>query len=277
MEMIMPVLSDEKTEKIRITPETIEEYLLTLSKKGRSPGSLNNYRRMLRKLYEYLPPDKMLDPQIPGVWRKSLEEKGYYARTINAHLSVLNGFLVYLGRRDWQIGEYIKELNEVQPELTRAEYMRLLGAARRMGREKTYLLIKTLGGAGVRMQELPQITVEALAQESVPLQCHNCWRLLYLPESLKEELRDYVSREGIQRGPVFVTQDGAPLPRASVWHLINRVGREAQVSEKKANPRCLWKMYQNTYAGIESNIQSLVAQAYNRMLEEEQLAIGWKM
>lgn len=274
---MMSARLDERTEKIRITPEIIDGYLRTLAEKGRSPSSLQNYRGMLMKLHDYLPKDKELDERRSASWIESLERQGYYARTINVHLSVLNGFLVYLGRGGWQLKSYIRELNEVQPELTRSEYMRLLRTARRLGKERSYLLIKTLGGAGVRMQELSQITVEALFQEAVPLRCHNGRRMLYLPESLKEELRDYVRREGIKEGPVFATQEGAPLARASVWHLINSVSQEAQVSGKKANPRCLWKMYQSTYAGIESNIQSLVAQAYNRMLEEEQLAIGWKI
>ena len=268
--------AEETTEKIRLTPEIIEGYLQTLEKKGRNPASLQNYRGILTKLYEYLPEDKTVDKSTPDLWREWLGSQGYYARTINAHMSVINGLFSHLDRRDWQTKQYIRKLDDVQPELTRAEYMRLLRAAKHMGKERTYLLIKTLGGAGVRVQELPQITAESLSKDSISLFCHNCKRVLYIPEALKQELRDYVKREGIREGPIFVTRDGVPLTRSSVWHCINRVGKEARVSEEKANPRCLWKMYQSTYAGIESNIAGLVAQAYNRMMEEEQLVIGWE-
>ena len=34
-------------------------------------------------------------------------------------------------------------------------------------------------------------------------------------------------------------------------------------------------MYLRTCQGIRSNISALVEQAYQRMVEEEQLAVGW--
>ena len=45
--------------------------------------------------------------------------------------------------------------------------------------------------------------------------------------------------------------------------------------EEKGNPRCLKRLYQSTRAGIEDNISLLVEQAHSRLLEQEQLEIGW--
>ena len=45
---------------------------------------------------------------------------------------------------------------------------------------------------------------------------------------------------------------------------------------EKANPRCLWKMYQETCQGIRANVAVLIEQSYQRMLEDEQLSMGWK-
>ena len=49
-----------------------------------------------------------------------------------------------------------------RPELSRREYLRLLKTARIMKRERTYFLIKTICSTGVRVQQLPQVTVEAV-------------------------------------------------------------------------------------------------------------------
>lgn len=49
----------------------------------------------------------------------------------------------------------------------------------------------------------------------------------------------------------------------------------ARVEEEKATPRCLWNMYCGTRDTILSNISILADQAYERMLEEEQRAVGW--
>ena len=48
------------------------------------------------------------------------------------------------------------------------------------------------------------------------------------------------------------------------------------MAEEKANPRCLWKMYQETCRGIRANIAVLIEQSYQKILEDEQLAMGWK-
>lgn len=50
----------------------------------------------------------------------------------------------------------------------------------------------------------------------------------------------------------------------------------AQVVEEKGTPRCLRKMYQATREGIERNVALLVERAQDRLLEEEQLTVGWK-
>ncbi len=267
----------EEIEDIRLTPEVIGRFLENLSEKGRSPASLQNYRTILMGLYAYLPEDKILSGNILAKWRKSLEEQGYYARTINTRISVLNSFLQYLNHREWQQDDFYRQLADDQPELTRKEYLRLLQAAKLLEKERVYLLIKTLGGAGVRIQELHQLTVEAVREGSVRLSCHHCERVLKLPEALRKELLDYAGREGIYKGPVFVTRDGMPLARSSVWRYVNSVSRDAQVPEEKANPRCLWKMYKSTCDSIRADIDRLAAQAYERMMEEEQLLAGWKI
>ena len=115
-----------------------------------------------------------------------MEEKGFSHRTVNAQMSVLNTFLRYLGHRDWQVDEFVREVNDIQPELTRAEYLRLLSAAKRMGKEKTYLLIKTMGGAGVRVQELSQVTVEAVIQGMTKTEIKRYLRLLISESALKK-------------------------------------------------------------------------------------------
>ena len=56
---------------------------------------------------------------------------------------------------------------QVQPELTRAEYLRLLKAAKLKKSERTYFIIKTICCGGVHVQEIPELTLEAV-QTDVP-------------------------------------------------------------------------------------------------------------
>lgn len=267
-----------KTEKEVMTPELIDAFIEMLREKNRGENSLENYHRILTAVYDWLPEGKILDENT-GIKRRRwlLEEKGFSHRTVNTQMSALNSFLRYLGHRDWQVDEFVRVTDDVQPELSRAEYLRLLSAAKQMGKEKTYLLIKTMGGAGVRVQEMSQVTAEAVRQGAVKLDSHNGLRLrvMFLPRSLQAELMEYIHKEKIESGSVFRTRDGKPLSRTTIHHYVNAVSREARVDPEKANPRCLWKMYQSTQDGIEENIHVLIRQAYENMMEREQLAIGW--
>ena len=260
-----------------LTPDIIDNYLGYLEGKGFSSSSLESYSRILKGIYEYLPEGKKIGEGTGSGWKCHLEEQGFSPVTVDCRISVWNGLAQYMGHREWQMNDFCRKKGEIQPELSRAEYLRMLSMAKHMGKEKPYLLIKTLGGAGVRVQELPQLTVEAVKRGMVELEYHNARqrRVLYLPEGLRRELQGYVEREGFGEGPVFRSPEGGPMARSSINYFIAMVSREAHVGEGKANPRCLWKMYQNTCMGIRSNISVLIEQAYQRMVAEEQLAVGW--
>ncbi|WP_276949187.1 site-specific integrase [Acetatifactor muris] len=151
---------EQKTEE-KLTPEVLETFLTHLSDRGCSHISLQEYRRTLNGLYEYLSEEKIITAQSGLLWRQWLEEQEFSTRTINTRVSVWNSLMRYLGHRDWQVSTF-SNIEDVQPELTRNEYLRLLSTAKQLGQEKTYLLIKTLGGVGLRLQELPQLTAAAV-------------------------------------------------------------------------------------------------------------------
>lgn len=263
-----------------MTPELIRDFIETLRKKNRGKNSLDSYQRILLSIYDWLPEDKTVDGTTGAKRRKwLLEEKGFSHRTVNTQMSALNSFFRYLGHWEWQMDEFVRITGDVQPELSRTEYMRLLSAARQMGNEKTYLLIKTMGGAGVRVQEISQVTAEAVRQGSVRLDSHNGLRLrmMFIPKVLQKELMEYIEKEQIESGPVFLTRDRKPLSRTTINHYISAVSGEARVDPEKATPRCLWKMYQSVQDGIEENIHVLIRQAYEEMMEKEQMSIGWNV
>ena len=77
-------------------------------------------------------------------------------------------------------------------------------------------------------------------------------------------------------GPVFVTRSGKPLRRTQVTGEIQSLAGTARVAPEKCNPRCLRKLYLTTQTEIERSVQLLAEQAYERMLDTEQLAAGWE-
>ena len=138
----------------RITPEAIRSYLGGLAAKGRGTGTVQNYTNKLLTFYEELPADKRVTRGALEDWRQKLLERGYSPNTVNTYLTAVNGLLAHMDRRDLQLVDRLELRPEIQPELTRAEYLRLLGAARALDRERTYLLVKLFALTGRRENQL---------------------------------------------------------------------------------------------------------------------------
>lgn len=198
-------------------------------------------------------------------------EQGYALRTVNSRVSAVNSFLEYLGRRDLQVLS-LEKPEDTQPELTRAEYLRLLSAARALEKERVYLLVKLFGTVGFSLQELPAVTVEAVRAGKLVIKSE----VYRFSASLQQELMSYARRNGIVQGPLFISKAGKPLRRTYVSDSIRTLCGAARVSPEKANPRCLQRLCRETRANIAREIARLAEQSYDHLLETEQLTIGWE-
>ena len=261
---------------VRLTRDGIERFMTVCQNEGRVEGTLKWYRRGLNRLYDDLPEDKTIRHGTLERWREKLVKEGYAPSTINSYLSVNNAYLDFVGHREYQLANQLKQETELQPELTRTEYLRLLQTARALGRERVYLLVKLFRTTGLTVQELEKVTVEAVKEGKLTVTPSRSKQVLRIPDGLQSELLDYAKRNGYLSGPIFLTKEGTPMSRTYVSTIIRQLCTAAKVPEGKGNPRCLKRLYQSTRAGIEDNIALLVEQAHNRLLEQEQLEIGWR-
>ena len=262
--------------EVPLTPESIDGYLEYLRSAGRTEGTLETYRQRLGQLYQALPEDsKSIRRDTLIWWREKLVEDGRSAAGINQYIIVINGYLGYMGARDFQVIDRLEGDDKPVPDLTRNEYLRLLSTARLLGREQTYLLVKVFGNSDLPLQELPSLTVEA-ARAGMVRVAHRCSsEIIRFPNALCQELLDYARRRGIRSGPIFLTRTGNLIARNNVTAAIRQLCVAAQVPEEKGSPRCLRKLHQTTREGIERSVALLVEQAQDRLLEEEQLTVGW--
>ena len=250
-----------------------------MAARGRRRETIQVYRPKLEAFYHFLPEDKRVAADTLELWRAALLREGYSPGTANTHVSAANGLLAYLGRRDLQLIGQLDTEEEIQPELSRTEYLRLLATARNLGRERTYLMVKVFALTGIRVSELNRVTVRAVEEGRVLTACDGRAQYVLIPACLRKELTVYLRRVGITAGPVFVTLTGQ-----KAWEdfdnafglrpEIRTLCRDARVDGDKSNPRCLRRLYQVTQERIRDSVQILAEQAHERMLEEEQLTVG---
>ena len=262
--------------ELTVTWEEVCRYLDSLAARGRRRETIQVYRPKLEAFYHFLPEDKRVAADTLELWRAALLRDGYSPGTANTHVSAANGLLAYLGRRDLQLIGQLDTEEEIQPELSRTEYLRLLATARNLGRERTYLMVKVFALTGIRVSELNRVTVRAVEEGRVLTACDGRAQYVLIPACLRKELTVYLRRVGITAGPVFVTRSGRPMRRTQVSGEIRTLCRDARVDGDKSNPRCLRRLYQVTQERIRDSVQILAEQAHERMLEEEQLTVGWE-
>ncbi len=262
--------------ELTVTWEEVCRYLDSLVARGRRRETIQVYRPKLEAFYHFLPEDKRVAADTLELWRAALLREGYSPGTANTHVSAANGLLAYLGRRDLQLIGQLDTEEEIQPELSRTEYLRLLATARNLGRERTYLMVKVFALTRIRVSELNRVTVRAVEEGRVLTACDGRAQYVLIPACLRKELTVYLRRVGITAGPVFVTRSGRPMRRTQVSGEIRTLCRDARVDGDKSNPRCLRRLYQVTQERIRDSVQILAEQAHERMLEEEQLTVGWE-
>lgn len=270
-----PEPAEGQTYGVPVTRQQIAEYLESLRAQGRVEESVKKYGRDLAMLYDFLTDGKEIDRTTLARWREELLARGYAPRTVNAAISEANSFLGWLGRREYQLPRQLEIAGGAQPVLTRAEYLRLLSTAREMGKERTYLMVKVFAVTGIGVQELPRLTVEAVREGRLEVNSGGRRQFISIPASLRDDLTRYIHRTGLTGGPVFVSRNGKEIWRTTVTGEIQGIAHNAGVPPEKCNPRCLRKLYLTTMAGIEASVHPLVEQTYERLLEQEQLTVGW--
>lgn len=194
--------------ELTVTWEEVCRYLDSLAARGRRRETIQVYRPKLEAFYHFLPEDKRVAADTLELWRAALLREGYSPGTANTHVSAANGLLAYLVRRDLQLIGQLDTEEEIQPELSRTEYLRLLATARNLGRERTYLMVKVFALTGIRVSELNRVTVRAVEEGRVLTACDGRAQYVLIPACLQKELAVYLRRVGITAGPVFVTLTG---------------------------------------------------------------------
>ncbi|MCD8037025.1 MAG: site-specific integrase, partial [Clostridiales bacterium] len=264
-------------EKISLTPELIEEFLEYLRQNGRTNGTLIKYRRDLNRLCDFLGDDKTLDSDTLKNWKESMTEQKMNVETVNARMSTGNNLMRFIGQNSWQT-KRIKNRGEntyKSPVLTREEYLRLLLAAKRLNKERTYFLVKTICGVGLKVGEIPQLTVEMLKAGEGIITTVGSKRKIYIPSALANELMEYTVRKGITEGSVFITRSGKEIGRVNIHNEIKELAAEADVDEEKCSPSSLWKLYLSTKKEIDDRLEIYARQTYEQILQTEQTVSSW--
>ena len=169
---------------------------------------------------------------------------------VNAMLAGLNRFFDFAGRPECRVKVLRlqrRSFREAERELDRGEYRALVRTARTLGRERLALVMETICATGIRVGEVPFITVEAACRGRTDVALKGKVRTIFLPDRLCRRLLQYARKQKIASGEIFLTGGGKRLSRTQIWAEMKRLCRAAGVAAGKVFPHNLRHLFARTF------------------------------
>ncbi len=237
----------------------VEEYFEYLVREEKSQATRAQYLRDVRLFLSWLTDDEEVVKELVIRYKEKLQ-RDYEPATVNTKLAALNSFFSFLDRLDLKVKQ-VKIQRQTycsqSKELTFEEYERLVAAAKEQGNEKLSLIIQTICATGIRVSELSFITVEAVDMGEANIQMKGKNRTILLPGKLKKTLRNYIKKQGIKTGAIFVTRNGRSVNRSNIWKMMKALCESAGVDPKKVFPHNLRHLFARKFYSIDHDIAKL--------------------
>lgn len=236
----------------------LEKYIDYLQNEERSIATVCQYERDVLRFFSFLNL-KELTKDVVLQYKQELM-KAYQPVSVNVKLSALNSFFSFIGRDDLKL-KLLKIQRSVycseEKELSKSEYFRLIQAAEKKKNKRLALLLQTICGTGIRVSELKYITAAAVNCGEAVIQLKGKTRTILIPKKLQKKLKNYLRRERIVEGPVFITRTGRPLDRSNIWKMMKNLCRDAGVDAKKVFPHNLRHLFARCFYSIDKDIARL--------------------
>ena len=235
-------------------------YRAWLQNRERSPGTIAKYLRDTARFFAETGAPSAPPKATVAAWRDALAARGYAPASVNAMLAAVNAYQDFCGNPAGKAKPLKCQRRifcEARRELSRAEYFRLLDAARHTGRKRTLLVLQTLCATGIRVSELRFITAEAVRKGRAAIRCKGKCREILLPHELCKRLERWCARHRVYTGPVFLGRSGQPLDRVTVWKMLKALCKPAGVARDKVFPHNLRHLFARTFYEIEKNLSKL--------------------
>ena len=241
-----------------ITEKTVKEFEIYLYEEEKSSNTIEKYMRDIRYFRDWLDGSEF-DKSVVIDYKKVLCQQ-YAPKSVNSILSSLNALFKFMKWYDLKI-KTLKIQRQIfsdkEKELTKSEYERLLTAAKDSKNERLYFLMQTLGSTGLRISELKYVTCEAIRKGQATINCKGKIRQVFLPSQLCKMLKAYVKKRKIKKGPVFISKNGKPLNRSSVWKMLKGLCASADVKKSKVFPHNFRHLFAKTFYSLRKDIVRL--------------------
>ena len=237
--------------KLQLTEQAFDQFEDYLRHDEREESTIEAYLRSLTRFAEWAD-GRAVTKELAMEWKAALAESGYRPISVNAMLAAVNKFFTCMGREDCKV-KYLKLQRQMfrksEKDLSKEEYQRLVQAAHEKGDLRMELILETICATGIRVGELKYITVEAVRAGVAEIALKGKIRTILLPHRLCRKLQKYAKKQKIASGKIFLTQDGLPVSRQSIWTRMKALCEAAGVERSKVFPHNLRSLFARSFYG----------------------------
>ena len=237
--------------KMQLTQREFDQFEDYLRHDEREESTIEAYLRSLTRFAEWAD-GRTITKELAMEWKTALAEAGYRPISVNAMLAAVNKFFICMGREDCKV-KYLKlqrqRFRKSEKDLSKEEYQRLVQAAHEKGDLRMELILETICATGIRVGELKYITVEAVRAGVAEIALKGKIRTILLPHRLCRKLQKYAKQQKIASGKIFLTQDGLPVSRQSIWTRMKALCEAAGVERSKVFPHNLRSLFARSFYG----------------------------
>ncbi len=237
--------------KLQLTEQAFDQFEDYLRHDEREESTIEAYLRSLTRFSEWAD-GRTITKELAMEWKAALAEAGYRPISVNAMLAAVNKFFICMGREDCKV-KYLKLQRQMfrksEKDLSKEEYQRLVQAAHEKGDLRMELILETICATGIRVGELKYITVEAIRAGVAEIALKGKIRTILLPHRLCRKLQKYAKQQKIASGKLFLTQDGLPVSRQSIWTRMKALCEAAGVERSKVFPHNLRSLFARSFYG----------------------------
>ena len=241
-----------------IDEDMITQFKTKLSEEEKSKATINKYIRDVKGFARFLKGEEATKMKI--IEYKAELMSAYAPASVNSIVASINSFLTFCGHPGLKMKAVRMQKRiflNTEKELTKAEYERLLAAAKKKNSRQLYYLMQTICSTGIRVSEVKYVTVDAVTAGCMCINSKGKMRVVLLPKKLCRMLKVLIKERKIKSGSVFVTKNGRPLDRSNIWHAMKELCGEAHVSAEKVFPHNLRHLFARTYYSKENDIVRL--------------------
>ena len=237
--------------KMQLTQREFDQFEDYLRHDEREESTIEAYLRSLTRFAEWAD-GRTITKELAMECKAALAEAGYRPISVNAMLAAVNKFFTCMGREDCKV-KYLKLQRQMfrksEKDLSKEEYQRLVQAAHEKGDLRMELILETICATGIRVGELKYITVETVRAGVAEIALKGKIRTILLPHRLCRKLQKYAKQQKIASGKLFLTQDGLPVSRQSIWTRMKALCEAAGVERSKVFPHNLRSLFARSFYG----------------------------